>query len=112
MRQGVDLIGMYTHGRQSLVPLSTADRVNGSLERVAGLSANNYYGEARCLSCPWSMTYGSSAVPPQALFDAAGSHSAKCPGIVLLWSNMQGQLEFFIVDGSDREDSKGRNSSG
>jgi len=100
VREGFDLIGMYTHDRQSLVHQSTADGMYGKLERLAELPASNYYGEARCLSCPWGMTYGSSAVPPQVLFDTIAGHSGKCPGPVLFRNNTQERLGYYIVDGS------------
>ena len=94
---GVTLLDMK---RKCFVPLSTANGVHGKLERLAELPASFYYGEARCLGCPWSMTYGSLADPPQVLFDAVGGHSEKCPGPVLFWSTTQEQLGYYIVDGS------------
>ena len=69
------------------------------LRRPGELPDGMYYGEARCLDCPWSMTYGSLADPPQVLFAAVGGHSEKCPGPVLLWTNTQEPVRFFIVDG-------------
>ncbi len=86
--------------RQCLVTESTADGVYGKRERLAELPASFYYGEARCFGCPWSMTYGSSAVPPQVLFDTIAGHSGKCPGPVLFWNNTQERLGYYIVDGS------------
>ena len=62
------------------------------------LPASNYYGKAQCLSCLWSMTYGSSAKPPQPFFDAVLRHSEHCPGPVLCWSNTPEGARFFIAE--------------